>query len=177
MPIEEISTAVVATAVKDGISFLKTKLKGDNEVKNLEKAIKNLSKSINTYFELYGYSLDVYTTADDAVKILLVEGPVEFRGLYAEVNYNGLRGKFDNGLKYFHISPGRVLDKEDKSLVIEHIGKLEMLFGKSEIHLKSKNYNELKETINEIAATSNKIRVLSRQRLLSLFEALREPGD
>ena len=175
----------VITALKESITSLKKKTKEveailpvENQVQEINNKLNTIKEgawSINAYFELYGHTLDLYTSGDDFTKTVL-RVPNGTRDLLAETNYYNLLGKFEEGLSPFLSTYRGYVDKIDEGEITAFITQLRDFLGEGKGYLKAKEYEKLESIINEVLVISNKLRGMSRGRLLSLTMELQKVG-
>lgn len=141
-------------------------------------SIKEGAWIINAYFELYGHSLDLYTTSDDFIKTLAKAKSLDAKEVFATTSYSNLRQKFDLGIAQFISTFGSDVDQKDVRLIEMHIDTLRDLISevKGLVGAREKDYNKLEEAIIKITDTSNKLRAMSRARLLKIIMELQKIG-
>ena len=85
--------------------------------------------------------------------------------------------KFDIGISSFLSTYSKDIDKDDEKVIKLHIDDLREKLGEGKGYLTKDKYTQLENVISEITRISNKIRVLSRGRLLSLTMELQKIGS
>lgn len=171
-------------------SFLKDKFKDkhDEDLENVENKIQDLNDrifsisegadSINAYFELYSYALDLYTTADDFIKIQS-KAPEQTRNTFAYMNYSNLDQKFAIGLDSYLTRFNGYVDQDDEGTIQTNIKTIRDLLVEVRTLLVTKNekdYEELEKKLGDLTRITNQLRGLSRAKLLRLVDALQKAG-
>lgn len=174
----------VVITLKKYVSYIKEKNKDVEVFKDLESEIQNLdsklvtisagAESINAYFELNGYALELYTTADDFIKNI-IKAPDETRDLLAEISFSNLSSKF-NRIEHFLETYSGYVAQEDEGKIEVNIKYLNKNLIEGHGHLNEKKYNDCEKKIMEIISLSNDLRELSRAKLLRLVIELKKVG-
>ncbi len=178
----------VYKSFKETFSSLKKETKDENAkttLKEVESKIQELDNklisindgafSINAYFELYGYALDLYTTADDFIKIIL-KAPEQTRDLVAYTNYMNLYQKFDIGLDPFLSRFSGHVDRDDEGVIRTNTNTLRELLTEGKVLLNTKNYGALEIKLADLTRITNQLRGMSRAKLLRLVDELQKVG-
>ncbi len=146
------------------------------ELDNKFSSINEGAFSVNAYFELYGHALDLYTTADDFIKIIL-KAPEQTRDLVAYTNYNNLYQKFDIGLDPFLSRFNGHVDKEDEGVIRTNTNIIRDSLAAGKVLLETKNYRELEMKLADLTRITNQLRGMSRAKLLRLVDELQKVGN
>ena len=136
-------------------------------------SIKEGAWIINAYFELYGRSLDLYTTSDDFIKAM-AKSPLETKSLFASTIHLDLKKKFDRGIAQFLSAYGEEVDQNDVGVIELHINKLRDLISEGKGYVASENYKELEKVNINITVTSNELLGMSQARLLKIIKELQK---
>jgi hypothetical protein len=136
-------------------------------------SIKEGAWIINAYFELYGRSLDLYTTSDDFIKAM-AKSPPETKSLFASTIHLDLKKKFDRGIAQFLSAYGEEVDQNDVGVIELHINKLRDLISEGKGYVASENYKELEKVNINITVTSNELLGMSQARLLKIIKELQK---
>jgi len=139
-------------------------------------SIKDGAWIIDAYFELYGYSLELYTTSDDFIKAMMAPSPPETKSFFANTKYLDLKQKFDRGMAQFLSAYGEEVDRNDVGVIELHINKLRELISEEKGYLETQNYEKLDKINIEILVTSNVLRGMTRARLLKIIKELQKIG-
>ena len=131
--------------------------------------------SITAYFELYGSALDLYITLGDLTSIMR-SFPEELREL-GLLGYRDVVQKFSIGLSQFLSAYSGYVSNDDKNIIQMHIGNLGALISKGRVYLERKEYEEVERIFVEIEVELNRLRGLSRSRILSLLTELQRGGQ
>ncbi|MCK4735380.1 MAG: hypothetical protein KAT65_23205 [Methanophagales archaeon] len=136
-------------------------------------SIKEGAWIINAYFELYGHSLDLYTTSDDFIKAM-AKAPLETKSLFASTIHLDLKKKFDRGIAQFLSAYGEEVDRNDVGVIELHINKLRDLISEGKGYVESENYKELEKVNINITITSNDLLGMSQARLRKIIKELQK---
>lgn len=140
------------------------------EISNKINVLKDMGWSMDAYITLYGHALEIYTTADDLITVILKTKDVDV--LIGEGYYYELIGKFDRGLALFVENLGKDVDAEDSGAIKENISQLNRLFGEGKVHIEADEYKKLERTVFKIAEIANKLRGRAYMRLIAIIKEL-----
>ena len=140
------------------------------EISNKINVLKDMGWSMDAYITLYGHALEIYTTADDLIKLILKTKDVDV--LIGEECYYDLIGKFDRGLALFVSNFGKDVDEADTGAIKVHIRDLDRLFGEGKAHVDADEYKKLERTVFKIAEIANKLRGMAYMRLTAIIKEL-----
>ena len=139
-------------------------------------SIKDGAWIINAYFELYGHSLDLYTTSDDFIKTLAKVKNLDAKGVVATASSSNLKQKFKLGMGEFISTFGSDVDQNDVRLIEMHINTLRERISEVKGLAAAKDYNKLEEVIVNITDTSSELRVMTRARIMKILMELQKVG-
>lgn len=139
-------------------------------------SIKDGAWIINAYFELYGHSLDLYTTSDDFIKTLAKVESLDAKEVFATTSHSNLKQKFKLGMGEFISTFGNDVDQNDVRLIEMHINTLRERISEVKGLVAAKDYTKLEGAIINITDTSNELRAMSRARLLKIIMELQKIG-
>ena len=142
------------------------------EISNKINVLKDMGWSMDAYITLYSHALEIYTTADDLIKVILKTKDKDFDVLIGEGYYYELIGKFDRGLVPFVENLGKDVDGEDSGAIKENISQLGGLLREGKVHIEAEEYKKLERTVFKIAEIANKLRGRAHMRLIAIIKEL-----
>lgn len=164
-------------AKKEDIAQLTATEEQINEIRTRLNVIGDAGWSINAYMVLYGQVLELYTAADDLIKLILSVKDLEskHKGELIEEGYYNVKETFYNGFANFLKGPARDnIDRSDEEVIDKSIRELEKLFGEGEVYVEGNDYEKLRKNTRKIAFEAHDLRGRSRERLLALIEKLQK---